>query len=302
MDPQKILADVGANKDDNYFRGLGFERGRQDALDYLARVRDQTGGITLEEKQNKARQQQMEAIKPAVDSLQAQIPEIGAKYAQTRQQLTASQKPLEERYQSLLDSIKNQGTQDVNQQTKITNNELGKRGITGSSTLAQQEIQNTTSPLRQKYTGLEKDTTLAREDAIRALQDQLANLTPQETADQRAITQAIANLQAGAGQAGISQGMQLYSTDLQNQFQKQQMDQQNKQQAIQDALTQAQANQKQTQLVEIGGRTKLIDTQTGNVIQDLGVTKLASSLNAGGGGATSYYGGGSSQGRYSIIP
>lgn len=299
-DPTKLLSDVSANKSDDYFRGLGFSTGRQGALDYLDQVRKTTGGITLEEKQNTARKQQMEAIKPAIDSYQAQIPEIQSKYAQTRSQLEAQQPSLEQRYQNLLDSIKNQGTQDINQQTKITSAELGKRGITGSSTLAQQEIQNTTSPLRQKYTGLEKETSLAREDAIRQLRDSIANLTPQETADTRAITNAIAQLQAGAGQTGIAQGMQLYSNDIQNNLQQQQMEEQKRQSAIQQALQQAQLDQKQTQLIDVGGRTKLIDSQTGNVIQDFGLSKLQSGLNAGGG--TNYYNTGSSQGRYSIIP
>lgn len=200
----------------------------------------------------RAIQLQKDAVKPAVDSLQASIPEIQSKYAQTRTQLQAQQPALEERYKSLLDSIKGQGTQDVNNQTRITNQELGKRGITGSSTMAQQEIQNTTSPLMQKYAGLEKDTSLAREDSLRQLQDSIANLTPQETADQRAIQNAIAQLYAGAGQTGASQGIQLYSTNLSNQLQQDQLAEQKRQNALAQTLQQYQLDQaKQTDPIQL---------------------------------------------------
>lgn len=160
-----------------------------------------------------------EANAPAVQSLQASIPEVQSKYAQTRQQLQAQQPSLEQRYQQTLDSIKNQKTQDVNAQTRITSNEMGKRGLTGDSTLAQQEIQNAVQPVNAQYTNLEQQTALSREDAIRALQNQLANLTPQETADTRSIQNAIAQLQSGAASQGVTQGMNLYQNQLQQQMQ-----------------------------------------------------------------------------------
>lgn len=194
-----------------------------------------------------------EANKPAVESLQASIPETSAKYAQTRQQLQSSQAPMEQRYQSLLDSIKGNQTTAENRQTLTTNNELGKRGISGSSGVAQQEMTNALNPITQQYTGLAKDTGLAREDSLRALQDQIANLTPQETADNRAIQNAIAQLSSGAGSQGLSAGLNLYSTNLSAQQQAQQRADQQAQQNIANQLAQAQ----------LANQTKQTDYETG---------------------------------------
>lgn len=222
-----------------------------------------------------------EANKPAVESLQASIPETQAKYQQTRDQLTASQAPLEQRYKDLLDSIK--GNQQVaeNRQTLTTNNELGKRGISGSSGIAQQEMTNALNPITQQYTGLQKETGLAREESIRGLQNQIANLTPQETSDMRAIQNMIGQLSSGAGQAGLSAGMNLYSTNLGAQQAETQRQDNLKQQDIANKLAQTQQSQKNTAVIEVGGRTKLIDTQTGQVIQDLGITKLQNQVGGG---------------------
>lgn len=219
----------------------------------------------LKKFQDQQRESHQQAIQPAVESFQAQQPEITAKFGQAREQLTAEQDPLKQRYQNLLDSIKQQGQQDINKQTRITSGELGKRGITGSSTLAQQEIQDATSPLTQKYTGLEKETTLSREDSLRQLRDSIANLTPQETSDQRAITNAIAQLQAGAGQQGLESGMSLYGTNLEQIFRKQQFEEQQKQSGISNALAQLQANQP----VGMGEGSSLVDPNTGKIITTL---------------------------------
>jgi hypothetical protein len=222
-----------------------------------------------------------EANKPAVESLQASIPETSAKYAGATQRLVGSKAPLEQRYQQILDSIK--GNQQVaeNRQTLTTNNELGKRGISGSSGVAQQEITNAVNPITQQYTGLQKETSLAREEGLRGIDDQIANMTSQETADLRAIQNMIAQLSSGAGQSGLSAGMNLYSTNLQAQQAEQQRQDNLKQQDIANKLAQAQQSSKNTAVIEVGGRTKLIDTQTGQVIQDLGITKLQSQVGGG---------------------
>lgn len=186
----------------------------------------------------KAIEMQKQANQPTVDSYNAQIPEIQQKYDQTRSQLQASQPSLDEKYKNLLDSIKGNQTQDVNNQTRITSNELGKRGILGSSTLADQEIQNAVTPLNQKYTGLLKDTTLAQSDADQALQNQIANLTPQETSDVRAVNNAIAQLQSGAATSGANLGLNIYNSNVQQQQQQVQNDLAAKQLAAQQAQQQ----------------------------------------------------------------
>lgn len=166
-----------------------------------------SGGNT-EDAIRRAIQMQQEANKPAIASLQASIPETTQKYATQRTQLEAEKDPLKMRYQSLLDQIKGNQTTAENRQTVTTSNELGKRGILGSSGVAQQEMTNALNPITQQYTGLYKDTGLAQESDLRSLQNTIASLLPQETADTRAIQNAIAQLTAGASSAGITQGLQ----------------------------------------------------------------------------------------------
>lgn len=183
---------------------------------------------------------QREASKPAISSLQASMPEVQQKYATERTRLTNSKQPLQDRYSNLISSIKSQGEQDVNNQTRITNNELGKRGLVSSSTLAQQEVQNATSPLRQKYAGLEKDAGIAQEADLRAIDDQITGLTPQETADLRAIQNTIAQMESGALSAGNAQGMSLFSTLLGQETANKQLDASERLSAIDNALKQQQ--------------------------------------------------------------
>lgn len=156
------------------------------------------------------------ANQPAVASLQASIPEIGNKYAQQRAQTQAQIEPLKQRYQTLLEDVKNQGQTQVNNQTKITNNELGKRGIVGSSTLASQEIQNAVQPIQGQIATNTKNIGLEQEQGLMALQNLLSGFTTAETADTRAVQNAIAQLQSGAGQAGVQQGLSMFQQQQQN--------------------------------------------------------------------------------------
>lgn len=165
---------------------------------------------------------QNKAIQPAVQSYQASIPEVQAKYTQANQQLESSKQPLKERYDNLLGQIKGNQTTAVNSQTRITNNELGKRGILGDSTLAQQEIQNSVSPIDLQYSGMAKDATLNQDSALRDINNSQANLTTQQTSDLRAIQQAIASLQSGAASNGASLGQSIYANELQNNLARQQ--------------------------------------------------------------------------------
>ena len=123
---------------------------------------------------------------------------------------------MKDRYNTLLESIKNEGQQAANKQTLITSNELGKRGILGSSTMAQQEIQNAVTPVQQQYTTLGKNAALDQTQAEQTLQNSIANLVPQETSDTRAIQNAIAQLEGGAVTQGAQLGSNLYGTQLQN--------------------------------------------------------------------------------------
>lgn len=175
----------------------------------------------------RAIQMQQEANQPAIQSLQAQIPEQ-QKAIETRQsQLQAETTPLTERYNNLISTITNTGKRLEEQQTRITSGEMGKRGLLGSSTLAQQELQNAITPITEKYTGMATDAGLDRESALRDLASQITNLGLSGTEQQRAITNAIAQLQAGAGSQGIQTGLaQQQAQTQQSQFNAQQAFQQ----------------------------------------------------------------------------
>lgn len=149
-----------------------------------------------------------EAARPAVESLQASIPEVQQKFATTKQQIESSIEPLKQRYQNLLEDIKGQSKVREEAQTRVTSGELAKRGIVGSSTLAQQEIQNAVDPIRSATQTATKEVGLTQEEALNNLSNLIANLSGQETEATRAIRNAIAQLQAGAGQTGITQALQ----------------------------------------------------------------------------------------------
>jgi len=151
----------------------------------------------------------------------------------------ATKAPLEQRYKDLLNSIK--GNQQVaeNRQTVTTNNEMGKRGITGSSGLFQQEMTNALNPITQQYTQLQKDTTNTQNMDI-------AN-----------IDKAIAQLQAGNPESSVSTSSSIANSQQQaNQFQAD-LDARNKQNAITNALEQLQFNT---------GQQNYLDSQKPSII------------------------------------
>lgn len=163
---------------------------------------------------DEAIQRSRAAVQPQIESLQASIPEISSKYGQMRGQIQSEIEPLKQKYDNLIASIKGKGTQAIQQQTKITSGELGKRGILGSSTLAQQELASATQPIEQQYAGLESQAVGEQAAGVRQLENTLAGLAPQETADMRAIQNAIAALQSGAVQTGTSLGSDIYKTGI----------------------------------------------------------------------------------------
>jgi len=181
-----------------------------------------TGGFSQDPMQkaiDEAIKRSREAIQPQVESLQASIPEISSKYGQMKGQIQAEIEPLKKKYDDLIASIKGKGTQAVQQQTRITSGELGKRGLLGSSTLAQQELASATQPIEQQYAGLESQAVGEQASGVRQLANTMANLAPSETADIRAIQNAIAALQSGAIQTGTSLGSDIYKTGLTSQQQ-----------------------------------------------------------------------------------
>lgn len=202
------------------------------------------GGGNAQSYINDAIRRLQEANRPAVDSYNTQLGETSQKYSGEKSRIEASRQPLIDRYRSLIDSIRGDQAVATDRQTVTTNNELGKRGLLSSSGVAQQEMTNALNPITQKYSTLARDTGLAQEDDLRGIEDRIAGLVPQETADKRAILNAIAQLQSGASTQGIQLGTNLYQTDLQAATARQQAEQEARQQEIANRIAeQGMANQ-----------------------------------------------------------
>lgn len=116
------------------------------------------------------------AVKPAVDTMNAIVPTI------------------KDRYDSLIKDLKGQQTTETNRQTVTTQNELGRRGIIGGG-LAEQELTNALQPITSNYSSL-------MNQAGNTTQDYLNNLAMQ-----------VAGMQSNAGLTGLTTGANLYGTD-----------------------------------------------------------------------------------------
>lgn len=158
---------------------------------------------------------QQEANAPAIASLQSSIPEIQNKYSQLTSQLKSQQEPLEKRYQNLLSQITANQQRDEQRTSIAGSRELGRRGISSQSGFYDQYQNQQLSPITQFYTGQLATTGQNREDAIKALLDQIANVPIQETAEERAVKNAIAQLQAGGASSAIQNSLGIYQNQLQ---------------------------------------------------------------------------------------
>jgi hypothetical protein len=151
-----------------------------------------------------------EANKPAVESLQASIPEIQNKYAQTGQYLQKQVTNLDERYKNLLDSIKGQQTQAVNRTQTTTSQELGRRGISAEGGFFGQTMNQALNPINEAYAGQIKELGVNQQSALDTLLNQISGNTQNQTAETRAVQNAIAQLQAGGNTNAITSALQLY--------------------------------------------------------------------------------------------
>lgn len=177
-----------------------------DLNDYISKGGSNSGSYSSQIKQAIDAQQQ--AIKPAVTSLQNTIPIVQQGYATQQQSLETKYGGLEEKYNSLLDQINNQQQQATTNTTKTQNNELAKRGILPSSGLYDQTLENALNPINTQFGGLIKDVGLAQKEEGQGLQDLIASLGDQQALSVQNIGNAIAQLQAGAGQSGIQNALQ----------------------------------------------------------------------------------------------
>lgn len=166
---------------------------------------------------------EQKAIQPGLKSLEETLPEISQKYSTERSRLEGEKEPLKQRYQTLLNELKNKESQQVNTAQIAAAREFGKRGVPLSSGAYDQFLAQTVNPIQQNYSTLQTQTNQSMEEGLRNLTNLITGLTPQETADQRAIKQAMANLQVGAGQSSIENAFrQLQFQEQQRQFNQQQ--------------------------------------------------------------------------------
>lgn len=159
--------------------------------------------VTSSELAIRAQGKRMDAIAPAVQSLQAGIPELQGVYQGAIQRVDAQRAPLTERYQVLLDEITAKGAKQASEASKITSQEYGKRGIPLTSTMAQQDIFKAVSGVENSTTLEKRGVVSDREANLLELTNLAADLADKGVLATRDVRNMIANLQAGAGNAAI---------------------------------------------------------------------------------------------------
>jgi hypothetical protein len=156
---------------------------------------------------------QQQANQPAISSLQASIPEISSKYASEKTRLSGEKTTLQDRYQNLLGQINANQEADIKQQEIATAREFGRRGIPTTSGLAEQTLAEKLSPIRKYYTGQTTEAGISNEQGLRSLESLIANLTGSEVEAQRAVQNAIAQLQAGDSSGAVLQALSLLQSN-----------------------------------------------------------------------------------------
>lgn len=153
--------------------------------------------------QEKAQAARMQAIAPAVQSLEASIPEISQKFGSERTRLEAGKDPLKARYQSILDELKRREGVETQETNTALAREFGRRGVPLSSGLYDETGIEKRRPISEFYSGQTKDVGLSQEEGLSNIDQLIASLTGQEVESVRGIRNALASLQSGAGNASI---------------------------------------------------------------------------------------------------
>lgn len=238
-----VSSNPGSNNFEDVYQQNYKGWGRTEAMaDWNAKGRpgvsgsSSSGGNSFEETLKRAQELQRQANEPIINSLQSSIPGIQQQYATQKSNLEAKKAPLKARYDNLISEIKGNQTVAENRQTVTTNNELGRRGILGSSGLAQQEITNAVNPITKGYTTLAKDTGLAGESALQGIDEQISGLSSQEIDTLRNVQNAIAQAQTSGNQQALSSAQQIVSQAQQQAAQDRALELQQKQQQFENDL------------------------------------------------------------------
>jgi len=156
----------------------------------------------LAEEQSRLRS---EAVKPAIDSLEASRGEVSQKYATASSQLEAEKQPMIDRYAKLLGDITGRITKD-------TTTNFAQRGFDTQSGFIQEAITNKVNPAQQ-------DITFEREDKLRGIGNTQANLVNDEVEQLRKITTTIAELKANGANQAITDALTLYQNQKSQELQ-----------------------------------------------------------------------------------
>ena len=173
-----------------------------------------TGGVDFSSVLGKAREMAQESIKPAVESYQSQIPTTQAIYGAERERLGGEKQSVIDRTAKLIDQITKEKGLAETRQTLTTSKELGRRGISGRSGLAEREITQALQPISTQFGGMLTQAGQSQEDQLRAISSALGMLVPQEQQSINAINSAIAQMQAGVLPTAMSGAGQMFGANM----------------------------------------------------------------------------------------
>lgn len=154
-----------------------------------------------------ATEARMAAIRPAVASLEAGIPELQNVYQGAIGRVENQRAPLTERYQVLLDEITAKSAKQQTEAGRITTQEFGKRGIPLTSTMAQQAISKEAMGIQNAETLEKRGVVSDREQNLLELTNLAADLADKGVLATRDVRNMIAQLQSGAGNAAIDDAL-----------------------------------------------------------------------------------------------
>ncbi len=164
------------------------------------------------------RQERQKAIEPALESLRATKPEVAGRFDVLGEQLEAEKDPLNQRYDLLVEQLRGREAKDVKRQTQVTGAEFGKRGIDPRSGIFQTRMATDLADISQFFGTQQKEVGFAREADLKDIRDQIQQLGQEEISTMRSIDQAIANLQAGAGNQAITDALEIVRQAEQRKF------------------------------------------------------------------------------------
>jgi hypothetical protein len=171
------------------------------------------------EQARKLRQFNIESNQPHIASLEQQIPETQQRFSTDKTRLEGEKQPLQERYKSLLDDLKNRETQQIGAAQTSAAREFGRRGVPLSSTDYDKYLSGQVNPIGQNFATLTTQTVQDREAGIRSIDDLISKLTGQETEAVRGVQNMIGQLKSGDPVSAIQGALQmLQQAEQQRQF------------------------------------------------------------------------------------